>query len=174
MCTMSGIMLWMWTRPHLREKTLRAVPCGCQHTHTRERKPYVPYFASWVCSEAENSTKDVTVHRLGLIWGAGARLVLFFKSKRASEQETNGGGGFCVACDANNLPERKRTQLNPPKKKISYFASHLILHRLTLVYVSFCCLTKVITPIICRLCVCVLTSKRSFEPFMCLDLVLEH
>ena len=26
----------------------------------------------------------------------------------------------------------------------------------------------------CRLCVCVLINKRSFEPFMCLDLVLER
>ena len=39
--------------------------------------------------------------------------------------------------------------------------------------VSFCSLTKGITLKICRLCVCVIINKRSFEPFMCLDLVLE-
>ena len=33
-----------------------------------------------------------------------------------------------------------------------------------------CNLTKGITPKICRLCVCVIINKRSFEPFMCLDL----
>ena len=32
---------------------------------------------------------------------------------------------------------------------------------------SFCSLTKGITPNICRQCVCVLINKRSFEPFMC-------
>ena len=35
---------------------------------------------------------------------------------------------------------------------------------------SFCRLTKGITPKICRLCVCVITNKRSFESFTCLDL----
>ena len=35
----------------------------------------------------------------------------------------------------------------------------------------FCSLTKGITPIICRLRFCVIINKRSFEPFMCLDLV---
>ena len=34
---------------------------------------------------------------------------------------------------------------------------------------SFCSLTKGITPTICRVCVCVLINKRSFEPFMCLE-----
>ena len=34
------------------------------------------------------------------------------------------------------------------------------------------CLTKGITPKICGLCVCVLINERSFEPFICLDLVL--
>ena len=34
------------------------------------------------------------------------------------------------------------------------------------------CLTKGIAPKMCRLCVCVLINKRSFEPFMCLDSVL--
>ena len=36
---------------------------------------------------------------------------------------------------------------------------------------SFCCLTKGITSKICRLCVCDTINKRSFESFMCLDLV---
>ena len=35
---------------------------------------------------------------------------------------------------------------------------------------SFGSLTKDINPKICRLCVCVLINKRSFEAFMCLDL----
>ena len=37
---------------------------------------------------------------------------------------------------------------------------------------SFCCLTNGITLKICRLCVCVIINKRSFESFMCLDLVV--
>ena len=32
-------------------------------------------------------------------------------------------------------------------------------------------LTKEITPKICRLCVCVIINKCSFEPFICLDAV---
>ena len=36
---------------------------------------------------------------------------------------------------------------------------------------SFCSLTKGITPKMCRFCVCVIINKRSFEPFMCLDLI---
>ena len=47
------------------------------------------------------------------------------------------------------------------KKKISYFTSHLIL---------FCSLAKGIIMKICRLCVCVQINKRSFEPFMYLEL----
>ena len=34
----------------------------------------------------------------------------------------------------------------------------------------FCSATKGITPKMCRLCVCVIINKRSFEPFVCLDL----
>ena len=36
---------------------------------------------------------------------------------------------------------------------------------------SFCGLTKRVTPKICRLYVRVLINKRSFEPFVCLDSV---
>ena len=36
---------------------------------------------------------------------------------------------------------------------------------------SFCSLTKAITPKLCRLCVCVMINKHSFEPFMCLVIV---
>ena len=36
---------------------------------------------------------------------------------------------------------------------------------------SFCSLKNRITPKICRMCVCVLMNKRSFAPFMCLDLL---
>ena len=36
---------------------------------------------------------------------------------------------------------------------------------------SFCSLAKGSFPKICRLCVCVLINKRSFEPFMCLGFV---
>ena len=36
----------------------------------------------------------------------------------------------------------------------------------------FVALTKGITSEICRLCVCVIINKRSFDPFMCLDLVV--
>ena len=53
----------------------------------------------------------------------------------------------------------------------SYFASHIIVivfRHLTVVQVSSCSLTEWITPKICRLCVCVLINKRSFEPFICL------
>ena len=39
---------------------------------------------------------------------------------------------------------------------------------------SFCSATKGITPHICRLCVCVLINEHSFEPVMCLDLVLDN
>ena len=39
---------------------------------------------------------------------------------------------------------------------------------------SFCGLTKEISLKSCRLCVRVIINKRSFESFMCLDLVLEH
>ena len=39
---------------------------------------------------------------------------------------------------------------------------------------SFCSLTKGITPKICRLCVSVIINKRSFEPCMCLDLVIDR
>ena len=38
----------------------------------------------------------------------------------------------------------------------------------------FCSLTKGITPKNCIFCVCVLKNNRSFEPFMCLDLVLQR
>ena len=37
---------------------------------------------------------------------------------------------------------------------------------------SFCSLTKGISPKSCKLCVCVIINKRSFEPFMCLDFVV--
>ena len=73
-------------------------------------------------------------------------------------------------------------------KKRSYFAPRLIFHlfhRLTVcltvvflflffVFLFFFSPTKGITPKICRVCVCVLINKHSFEPFMCLDLVLER
>ena len=39
---------------------------------------------------------------------------------------------------------------------------------------SFCRLTKGITPTICRLCVYVIINKRSFESFVCLDPVIYH
>ena len=39
----------------------------------------------------------------------------------------------------------------------------------TVAQVSFCSLAEGITPKICRLCVCVVINKRSFEPFMRLD-----
>ena len=34
-----------------------------------------------------------------------------------------------------------------------------------------CSLTKGITPTICRLCICILMNKRSFELFMCLGII---
>ena len=54
---------------------------------------------------------------------------------------------------------------------VSYF---IVFSRLTVAQVSFCGLTKGITPKICRLCVCVIINKCSFEAFMCLDLILER
>ena len=35
--------LWVSAHPYFREGTLRAVRCWCQHTHTFEGEPYVPY-----------------------------------------------------------------------------------------------------------------------------------
>ena len=43
----------------------------------------------------------------------------------------------------------------------------IVFSSLSVVYVSFCSLTKGITPKICRLYVCVIINTRSFEPFMC-------
>ena len=48
-----------------------------------------------------------------------------------------------------------------------------VFHRLTVVQVSFCSLTKRITPKICRLCFFP-NKQHSFEPFICLDFVLER
>ena len=56
----------------------------------------------------------------------------------------------------------RKQQLN--QRKISSFFSHLIFHcfnRLTVVYVSFCSMTKRITPKICRLCVSVVINNLS-------------
>ena len=67
--------------------------------------------------------------------------------------------------------KKKKKKPDSTKKRsiisllISFF---IVFNRLTVVQVSFCSLTKGITPEICRLCVII--NKRSFEPFMCLDL----
>ena len=50
---------------------------------------------------------------------------------------------------------------------ISFF---IIFNRSTVVQVSFCCLTKAISPKIDRLCVCVIINTRLLEPFMYLVL----
>ena len=55
---------------------------------------------------------------------------------------------------------------------VSFF---IVFNRLTVAYkLSFCSLTKVITPKMCKLCACVTINKRSFESFMYLGLVLER
>ena len=58
-------------------------------------------------------------------------------------------------------------------KNISYLASHITFHCFSLINccLSFCSMKMGLLPKICRLCVCVLINKRSFEPFMCLDLL---
>ena len=65
-------------------------------------------------------------------------------------------------------PKLSAYQPNVLPLKIGYFTSHLIFLRfLTFNYclcVLFRILTKSITPTICRLCVCVLINKRSFQP----------
>ena len=51
-------------------------------------------------------------------------------------------------------------------KKISYFSSRFVFHRFSPFNCCLnvvCSLTKGITPDVCRLCVCVLINKRSFE-----------
>ena len=64
-------------------------------------------------------------------------------------------------------------QSSTKKDKLFRFSSHFSLFNpLTVVLVLSCSLTKGITPKICRLCVCVLINKRSFEHFMRLDLVV--
>ena len=72
----------------------------------------------------------------------------------------------------NKIQIHKRFSSKERLFKNAYFASHLIFHRFLPFNcsLSFCSLTKGITPKICRLCVCILINKRSFEPFMCLDL----
>ena len=62
-----------------------------------------------------------------------------------------------------------KQQLNNKKDVISLLISFFIVsNRLTVVQLLFCSLTKGITPKMCRLCVCVIINKRSFEPFVCL------
>ena len=71
--------------------------------------------------------------------------------------------------------DKKTSQLNQKREVISLLVSFSsCFYRLTVVWVSFFSLTKGITPKIYRLCVYVLINKRYFEPFMCLDLVLER
>ena len=77
------------------------------------------------------------------------------------------------------FPARKKVSLRTGKqhrvsKKLIYFASHLIFIIIFSRLTVKCCFSKTeeITPKMCRLCVCVLRNKRSFEPFMCLDLVV--
>ena len=65
----------------------------------------------------------------------------------------------------------KNNNSTKQKKAIYFF---IVFDRLTVVYVSFCRLTKGITPKICRLCIYVIIHKRSFESCMCLDLILER
>jgi len=80
--------------------------------------------------------------------------------------------------DANILPSTgQENNIAQPKnktnkkQKLFRFSSHF--HRLTVVQVSFCSLTKGITLNICRLCFHP-NKQRSVEPFVCLDLVLER
>ena len=66
----------------------------------------------------------------------------------------------------------RKTTAQQQQNKLFRFLSHvlIIFNRLTVVQMLFGSLKRDITPKICRLCVCVLINKRSFKPFMCLDL----
>ena len=79
----------------------------------------------------------------------------------------------CVVFLSSALLHISSTQKRK-KEKRSYFASYLIFRHFSRFncFVSFCSLTKGITPKNCRLCVGVLINKRSLDPFVCLDLVL--
>ena len=67
----------------------------------------------------------------------------------------------------HSLDKKTAQPKNKNKQKaislvISFF---IVFSRFTVVSVSFCSLTKGITRKICRLWVCVIINKRSFEPF---------
>ena len=65
--------------------------------------------------------------------------------------------------------QKKEKKHSSTKQVILLLISFVIVFNrfTTVVQVSFRSLTKWITPEICRLCVCVLINKRSFEPVMC-------
>ena len=79
----------------------------------------------------------------------------------------------CVVFLSSALLHISSTQKRK-KEKRSYFASYLIFRHFSRFncFVSFCSLTKGISPKNCRLCVGVLINKRSLDPFVSLDLVL--
>ena len=56
------------------------------------------------------------------------------------------------------LPSSGQKSNSAQPKKNKKFASHLTFHRLSPFKVSFCSLTKGITPKVCRKCVCVLIN----------------
>ena len=81
--------------------------------------------------------------------------------------------GTCIASKTKirNTYDWKTTAQQKKEEVILLVISFFIvfLTVLTVVELSFCSLTNGITPKICRLCVCVIINKCSFEPFMCLD-----
>ena len=97
-------------------------------------------------------------------------------------------------CHANILPsngqgndsspppppqKKRRRRKKEEEEEEEYFvlfrsSFFIVFNRLTVAVMSFCSSTKGISPKICRLCVCVIINRRSFEAFMCKDLVLER
>ena len=99
----------------------------------------------------------------------------FFKSSTASKtnlkQNVRQRSNKLTASVLVLTEQATKTQ---PINKISFFSLSffVVFDRLSVVYVSFCGLTKEISPKMCILCVRVKINKRSFEPFQFLDQVL--
>ena len=76
---------------------------------------------------------------------------------------------------SNNVPPSTGQQNNIAQPETDkWFVIFIVFDRLTVVSVLFCSLTKGITPKMCWAGLSCPNKKGSFEPFMCLDLVLER
>ena len=67
-------------------------------------------------------------------------------------------------------PNRYTSLTVMPTIKDKFISFFIVFNRSTVVQVSFCCLTKAISPKIYRLCVSVIINTRLLEPFMYLVL----